>query len=547
MSLNSFNSRSTLKVGDKEYELYRIDALDQQGISTKHLPFSLRILLENLLRTEDGRNVTKDEVRALAAWNRNSKPEKEIAFTPSRVLLQDFTGVPAVVDLAAMRDAMKRLGGDAKLINPLQPAELVIDHSVQVDEFGTAGAFDINALLEFQRNKERYAFLRWGQTGFRNLAIVPPDTGIVHQVNLEYLARVVFVNEEGGKRTAYPDTLVGTDSHTTMVNGLGVLGWGVGGIEAEAAMLGQPVSMLIPLVVGVKLTGRLREGATATDLVLTITEMLRKHGVVGKFVEYFGPGLQDLPLADRATIANMSPEYGATCGIFPIDKESLRYLKLTGRSDELIALVEAYAREQGMFHDARTPEAEYSELLSLDLATVEPSLAGPKRPQDRVVLSKAAESFHQALPSLIKPKAKAAVTASSATAMKRWEQEGGSPAAVGVEDPNVHEHVPPSVKSALQHGSVVIAAITSCTNTSNPSVMIAAGLLAKKAVEKGLATPPWVKTSLAPGSKVVRDYLDQAGLTPYLEKLKFQSGRLRLHHVHRKLRTFAGGSFAGHR
>jgi aconitate hydratase len=521
MSLNSFGSRSTLKVGDKEYELYRIDALDQQGISTKHLPFSLRILLENLLRTEDGRNVTKDEVRALAAWNKNSKPEKEIAFTPSRVLLQDFTGVPAVVDLAAMRDAMKRLGGDAKLINPLQPAELVIDHSVQVDEFGTPGAFDMNALLEFQRNKERYAFLRWGQTGFRNLAIVPPDTGIVHQVNLEYLARVVFVHEEGGKRTAYPDTLVGTDSHTTMVNGLGVLGWGVGGIEAEAAMLGQPVSMLIPLVVGVKLTGRLREGATATDLVLTITEMLRKHGVVGKFVEYFGPGLQDLPLADRATIANMSPEYGATCGIFPIDKESLRYLKLTGRSDEQIALVEAYAREQGMFHDARTPEAEYSELVSLDLATVEPSLAGPKRPQDRVVLSKAAESFTQALPSLIKPKAKGAVTASSATAAKTWEQEGGNPAAVGVEDPNVHEHVPASVKSALKHGSVVIAAITSCTNTSNPSVMIAAGLVAKKAVEKGLAMPPWVKTSLAPGSKVVRDYLDQAGLSPYLEKLKF--------------------------
>jgi aconitate hydratase len=521
MSLDSFGARSILKVGDKEYELYRIDALDQQGISTKHLPFSLRILLENLLRTEDGRNVTKDEVRALAAWNKNSKPEKEIAFTPSRVLLQDFTGVPAVVDLAAMRDAMKRLGGDAKLINPLQPAELVIDHSVQVDEFGTANAFDMNALLEFQRNKERYAFLRWGQTGFRNLAIVPPDTGIVHQVNLEYLARVVFVHEERGKRTAYPDTLVGTDSHTTMVNGLGVLGWGVGGIEAEAAMLGQPVSMLIPLVVGVKLTGRLREGATATDLVLTITEMLRKHGVVGKFVEYFGPGLQDLPLADRATIANMSPEYGATCGIFPIDKESLRYLKLTGRTDEQIALVEAYAREQGLFHDARTPEAEYSELLSLDLATVEPSLAGPKRPQDRVVLSQAGESFTQALPSLIKPKAKAAVAASSGVAPNNWEQEGGNPAAVGVEDPNVHEHVPPDVKSALKHGSVVIAAITSCTNTSNPSVMIAAGLLAKKAVEKGLATPSWVKTSLAPGSKVVRDYLDQAGLTPYLEKLKF--------------------------
>jgi aconitate hydratase len=523
MSSNSFGARATFKVGSKEYEIYRLDALDKQGISTRHLPFSLRILLENLLRTEDGRNVTKEEIRALAAWNKNSKPEKEIAFTPSRVLLQDFTGVPAVVDLAAMRDAMKRLGGDAKLINPLQPAELVIDHSVQVDEFGSPNAFDVNALLEFQRNKERYAFLRWGQTGFRNLAIVPPDTGIVHQVNLEYLARVIFVHEEGGKRTAYPDTLVGTDSHTTMVNGLGVLGWGVGGIEAEAAMLGQPVSMLIPLVVGVKLTGRLREGATATDLVLTLTEMLRKHGVVGKFVEYFGPGLQDLPLADRATIANMSPEYGATCGIFPIDKESLRYLKLTGRSDEQIALVEAYAREQGLFHDAKTPEAEYSELLSLDLATVESSLAGPKRPQDRVVLSKAGESFTQALPSLIKPKAKAAAAAPTDSALKqvnRWEQEGGSPTAVGVEDPNVHEHVSTN-GHALRHGSVVIAAITSCTNTSNPSVMLAAGLLAKKAVEHGLEVPSTVKTSLAPGSKVVLDYLQKAGLMPYLEKLKF--------------------------
>jgi aconitate hydratase len=525
MSANSFGARATFKVGKKEYEIYRLDALDKQGISTRHLPFSLRILLENLLRTEDGRNVTKEEIRALAAWNKKSKPEKEIAFTPSRVLLQDFTGVPAVVDLAAMRDAMKRLGGDAKLINPLQPAELVIDHSVQVDEFGSPGAFDVNALMEFQRNKERYAFLRWGQTGFRNLAIVPPDTGIVHQVNLEYLARVVFVHEEDGKRTAYPDTLVGTDSHTTMVNGLGVLGWGVGGIEAEAAMLGQPVSMLIPLVVGVKLTGRLREGATATDLVLTITEMLRKHGVVGKFVEYFGPGLQDLPLADRATIANMSPEYGATCGIFPIDKESVRYLKLTGRSDELIALVEAYAREQGLFHDANTPEAEYSELLSLDLATVESSLAGPKRPQDRVVLSKAGESFAEALPSLIKPKAKAAAAAprEAAVALKqvnRWEQEGGSPTSVGVEDPNVHEHVASNGHS-LRHGSVVIAAITSCTNTSNPSVMLAAGLLAKKAVERGLEVPATVKTSLAPGSKVVLDYLEKAGLMPYLEKLKF--------------------------
>jgi aconitate hydratase len=526
MSSNSFGARATFKVGSKEYELYRLDALDKQGISTQHLPFSLRILLENLLRTEDGRNVTPDEIRALAAWNKNSKSEKEIAFTPSRVLLQDFTGVPAVVDLAAMRDAMKRLGGDAKLINPLQPAELVIDHSVQVDEFGSSNAFDVNALLEFQRNKERYAFLRWGQIGFRNLAIVPPDTGIVHQVNLEYLARVVFVHEEGGKRTAYPDTLVGTDSHTTMVNGLGVLGWGVGGIEAEAAMLGQPVSMLIPLVVGVKLTGRLREGATATDLVLTITEMLRKHGVVGKFVEYFGPGLQDLPLADRATIANMAPEYGATCGIFPIDKESLRYLKLTGRSDEQISLVEAYAREQGLFHDAKTPEAEYSELLSLDLATVESSLAGPKRPQDRVVLSQARESFVQALPSLIKPKSVPVVPPNAALSdpalkqVNRWEQEGGNPTAVGVEDPNVHEHVTTN-GNVLRHGSVVIAAITSCTNTSNPSVMLAAGLLAKKAVEHGLQVPATVKTSLAPGSKVVLDYLEKAGLMPYLEKLKF--------------------------
>ena len=522
MSVNSFNSRSTLKVGKKEYEIYRLDALDKQGISTTHLPFSLRILLENLLRTEDGRNVTKEEVRALANWNSKSKPEKEIAFTPSRVLLQDFTGVPCVVDLAAMRDAMQQLGGDPTLINPLQPVELVIDHSVQVDEFGTPQAFDMNALLEFQRNKERYSFLRWGQTGFRNLAIVPPDTGIVHQVNLEYLARVVFVHESPGKRTAYPDTLVGTDSHTTMVNGLGVLGWGVGGIEAEAAMLGQPVSMLIPLVVGVKLTGRLREGATATDFVLTVTEMLRKHGVVGKFVEYFGPGLRDLPLADRATIANMSPEYGATCGIFPIDKETLRYLRLTGRSEEQIALVEAYSREQGIFHDDKTPEAEYSELLTLDLATVEPSLAGPKRPQDRVVLSQAGESFNKALPSLIKPKsAKTAATTATAANSAKWEQEGGSPAAIGVEDPQVHEHVPASVKDSLKHGSVVIAAITSCTNTSNPSVLIGAGLLAKKAVEKGLSVPAWVKTSLAPGSKTVTDYLAKAGLTPYLEKLKF--------------------------
>src|SRR6266481_292238 len=451
--MDSFGSRSVLRVRSKEYEIYRLGALDESGLSTKHLPYSLRILLENLLRTEYGGNVSKADIRALAAWNSKSKPGKEIAFTPSRVLLQDFTGVPAVVDLAAMRDAMKRLSGDPGLINPLQPAELVIDHSVQVDEFGTPQSFQFNAELEFLRNKERYAFLRWGQTAFRNLAIVPPDTGIVHQVNLEYLARVVFVHEQNRRSTAYPDTLVGTDSHTTMINGLGVLGWGVGGIEAEAAMLGQPVSMLIPLVVGVKLTGRLREGASATDLVLTITEMLRKHGVVGKFVEYFGPGLRELPLADRATIANMSPEYGATCGIFPIDNETLRYLRLTGRGDEQIALVEAYSREQGLFHDEKTPEAEYSELLTLDLATVEPSLAGPKRPQDRVVLSQAGESFRTALPSLMKPKS-AAPAAMPVNQVGRWEQEGGSPTAVGVGNHLVEEHVPASVKNSLRHGSV---------------------------------------------------------------------------------------------
>jgi aconitate hydratase len=495
--MNSFGSRSILRVAGHDYEIYRIDALDKQGISTKHLPFSLRILLENLLRAEDGRSVTKEDIRALAAWNSKSKPDKEIAFTPSRVLMQDFTGVPAVVDLAAMRDAMKLLSGDPALINPLQPAELVIDHSVQVDEFGTPQAFQLNAELEFLRNKERYGFLRWGQTAFRNLAIVPPDTGIVHQVNLEFLARVVYVQELNGKRVAYPDTLVGTDSHTTMINGLGVLGWGVGGIEAEAAMLGQAVSMLIPQVVGVKLTGKLREGATATDLVLTVTEMLRKHGVVGKFVEYFGPGLQELPLADRATIANMSPEYGATCGIFPVDKETLAYLRLTGRTEEQIALVEAYCREQGLFHDEKTPEAQYSELLALDLDTVESSLAGPKRPQDRVPLNQARESFEQALPSLIRP-----------------GKGGAKPSGVTTGQAT-------SGNGHLHHGSVVIAAITSCTNTSNPFVMVAAGLLAKKAVERGLQVPSWVKTSLAPGSKVVRDYLERAGLTPYLEKLKF--------------------------
>jgi aconitate hydratase len=514
--MNSFGSRSTLRVGKQEFEIYRLDALEQHGCSVKHLPFSLRILLENLLRREDGKAVKAEDIRALASWSAKSTPVQEIAFMPSRVLLQDFTGVPAVVDLAAMRDAMKALGGDPTLINPLQPAELVIDHSVQVDEFGTAQALQLNAELEFSRNKERYAFLRWGQTAFKNFAIVPPDTGIVHQINLEYLARVVFVGENGesGKPLAYPDTLVGTDSHTTMINGLGVLGWGVGGIEAEAAMLGQPVSMLIPQVVGVRLLNGLKAGSTATDLVLTVTEMLRKHGVVGKFVEYFGPGLHNLPLADRATIANMAPEYGATCGIFPVDHETLKYLRLSGRSEELISLVEAYYKEQGLFHTEHTAEAEYTHVLDLDLAAIEPSIAGPKRPQDRVPLSKAAQSFEDALPSLLKPGQQVPPKQAS-----RWESEGGHPAGMDSQQDGVAEHV--QLNGGLTHGSVVIAAITSCTNTSNPSVLIGAGLLAKKAVEKGLKVPAWVKTSLAPGSLVVTEYLTRSGLLPFLEKLKF--------------------------
>ncbi len=514
--MNSFGSRSALRVGQREFEIYRLDALEKQGCATERLPYSLRILLENLLRREDGKSVKADDVRGLTSWSGKTVPVQEIAFMPSRVLLQDFTGVPAVVDLAAMRDAMKALGGDPTLINPLQPAELVIDHSVQVDEFGTAQAFQLNAELEFSRNKERYAFLRWGQTAFKNFAIVPPDTGIVHQINLEYLARVVFVgaNGESGKPLAYPDTLVGTDSHTTMINGLGVLGWGVGGIEAEAAMLGQPVSMLIPQVVGFRLKNHLREGSTATDLVLTVTEMLRKKGVVGKFVEFFGPGLQDLPLADRATISNMAPEYGATCGIFPVDEETLRYLRLSGRSEELIHLVEVYYKEQGLFATASTPEAEYSDTLELDLSTVEPCIAGPKRPQDRVTLSAASKSFGEALPSLLKPGQHVPPKQEA-----RWEGEGGHPAGMDSQQDTVEEHV--KLDQALNHGSVVIAAITSCTNTSNPSVLVAAGLLAKKAVEKGLTVPAWVKTSLAPGSMVVTEYLTRSGLMPYLEKLKF--------------------------
>ncbi|HEY4900102.1 MAG TPA: aconitate hydratase AcnA [Terriglobales bacterium] len=515
--MNGFGSRSTLRVGSKEFEIYRLNAVEKHGCSIGHLPYSLRILLENLLRREDGKTVKADDVRALTAWNGKSVPSQEIAFMPSRVLLQDFTGVPAVVDLAAMRDAMKALGGNPGLINPLQPAELVIDHSVQVDEFGTPQAFQLNAELEFSRNKERYAFLRWGQTAFKNFAIVPPDTGIVHQINLEYLARVVFVgaNGETGLPMAYPDTLVGTDSHTTMINGVGVLGWGVGGIEAEAAMLGQSVSMLIPQVVGVRLKNQLREGSTATDLVLTVTEMLRKKGVVGKFVEFFGPGLHALPLADRATISNMAPEYGATCGIFPVDDETLRYLRLSGRTEEHIKIVEAYYKEQGLFHTVDTPEAEYTDVLDLDLATIEPCIAGPKRPQDRVLLSASAASFEQALPSLLKPGQSVPPKQGA-----RWEGEGGNPAGPeAVHEAGVVTEV--ALEEALSHGSVVIAAITSCTNTSNPSVLVAAGLLAKKAVEKGLTVPKWVKTSLAPGSMVVTEYLTRSGLLPYLEKLKF--------------------------
>jgi aconitate hydratase len=502
-----FGSQAALRVGDRDYSIFRLDVVAKKHPAVGKLPFSLKILLENLLRTEDGLVVTAKDVEALANWDPKSAPNKEIAFTPARVLMQDFTGVPAIVDLAAMRDAMRTMGGDPRKINPLLPAELVIDHSVQVDDFGSQAAFKTNADLEFERNRERYAFLRWGQKAFHNFKVVPPDTGIVHQVNLEYLARVVFTDEKPGQRpTAYPDTVVGTDSHTTMINGLGVLGWGVGGIEAEAAMLGQPVSMLIPEVIGFKLSGQLPEGSTATDLVLTVTEILRKKGVVGKFVEFYGTGLAGLPLADRATIANMAPEYGATCGIFPVDAETLRYLRFTGRPESLVKLVEAYCKEQGLFHTAQTAEAVYSDTLSLDLGTVQPSLAGPKRPQDRVALKDVKRSFAAALPGMLsaaKPKAGAGL---------QMAPEPSAAVAQVTLNGDAHE---------LRHGSVVIAAITSCTNTSNPSVMMAAGLLAKKAVEKGLQTKPWVKTSLAPGSKVVTDYLIEAGVMRSLEILRF--------------------------
>jgi aconitate hydratase len=534
--MNSFASRATLSSGNRSYTIYRLPALTARGFNLSRLPFSLKILLENLLRREDGVNVTAADVEFLARWDAKAEPSREIAYMPARVLMQDFTGVPAVVDLGAMRDAIKTLGGDPERVNPLVPAELVIDHSVQVDEFGTAGAYDANAFLEFQRNRERYAFLKWGQTAFRNFSAVPPGMGICHQVNLEYLARVVFTTEIEDEQVAYPDTLVGTDSHTTMINGLGVLGWGVGGIEAEAAMLGQAVSMLVPQVVGFRLTGKLREGATATDLVLTVTQALRKLGVVGKFVEFYGPGIAALPLADRATISNMAPEYGATCGIFPVDAETLRYLRLTGRSEEQIELVEAYYKEQGLFHTADSPEAEYTQMLELDLAAVEPSVAGPKRPQDRVLLKDAAASFTQQLPALLSPTAKPLGTRTAAA----WKRGAVTDAAIGKAGPStsvgaatsaqddksfsvttVKERFGVDPDTYLDHGSVVIAAITSCTNTSNPSVMVAAGILAKKAVEKGLTVPPWVKTSLAPGSRVVTDYYQKSGLLPYLEKLRF--------------------------
>ena len=513
---DAFGARSTLKVGERRYEIFRLETLAKAGLPVARLPYSMRILLENLLRTMDGRVVRAEDVEAVARWDPKAEPSREIAFTPGRVLLQDFTGVPAVVDLAAMRDAMAKLGGDPKRINPLQPAELVIDHSVQVDEYGSSAALLINAKKEFERNRERYLFLRWGQRAFENFRVVPPATGIVHQVNLEYLARVVF-STGGDRPQAYPDTLIGTDSHTTMINGLGVLGWGVGGIEAEAAMLGQPVSMLLPQVIGFRMTGSLREGATATDLVLTVTEMLRKKGVVGKFVEFFGPGLASLPVADRATIANMSPEYGATCGMFPIDAETLRYLEFTGRAPEQVRLIESYAKEQGLFHAPNSPEAAYSDTLSLDLASVEPSLAGPRRPQDRVPLRDAKRNFAEALPTMRVAKV---APAAAGRPLELWEEEGGD-GAIQRATATLPQVTMGGESFPLRDGAVVIAAITSCTNTSNPSVMVGAGIIAKRAVERGLRTKPWVKTSLAPGSKAVTEYLKRAGLAQHLEALGF--------------------------
>jgi len=532
-SKDTFGAASTLRVGEQAYEIFRLDAVRGDGLDVDTLPYSLKILLENLLRTEDGANITADDIRALAGWDPAAEPSTEIQFTPARVIMQDFTGVPCVVDLATMREAMADLGGDPEKINPLAPAELVIDHSVIADVFGSTDAFRRNVEIEYQRNRERYQFLRWGQGAFSDFKVVPPGTGIVHQVNLEHLARVVFTRDG----TAYPDTLVGTDSHTTMVNGLGVVGWGVGGIEAEAAMLGQPVSMLIPRVVGFKLSGELPEGATATDLVLTITEMLRKHGAVGKFVEFFGPGVSAVPLANRATIGNMSPEYGSTIAVFPIDAETVSYLRLTGRDEEQIALVEAYAKEQGLWHD---PDAEprYSDHLELDLSTVVPSIAGPKRPQDRVSLADAKPAFRSVLPDFVgeekadeKGYDEAEAESFPASDVPAFHgQNGAAPPQEYVSAASTADGRPTKptqitlsdgTTCELDHGAVVIAAITSCTNTSNPSVMVGAALLAKNAVDRGLARKPWVKTTLAPGSKVVMDYYDRAGLTPYLEKLGF--------------------------
>ena len=525
---NSFGARSTLTVGGRDYRIYRLDALQKEGVDVSRLPYSLRILLENLLRSEDGVTVTREDVLALARWNPKDAPEREIAYSPARVVLQDFTGVPCVVDLAAMRDAMAALGGDPARINPLQPVELVIDHSIQVDAFGTPEAFEQNVELDYARNHERYAFLRWGQQAFDNFRVVPPNTGIVHQVNLEYLSRVVFSTDEnpslatdGGLPLAYPDTCVGTDSHTPMVNGLGVLAWGVGGIEAEAAMLGQPISMLIPEVVGFRLEGELPEGATATDLVLTVTELLRKKGVVGKFVEFYGPGVASLALADRATIGNMSPEYGATCAIFPPDQVTLDYLRFTGRPEERIALVEAYMKEQGLFHQADSPEPVFTDTLVLDLDSVEPSIAGPRRPQDRIPLGRAKKAFRKALPDLLPAQGPASTQKDSAVGEDATGHEPGIWGEGNGRSPSARNVMIEDAEAVLDHGSVVIAAITSCTNTSNPSVMMAAGLLAKKAVERGLTRCPWVKTSLAPGSKVVTEYYEKSGLLPYLEQLGF--------------------------
>ena len=538
MSGDSFGARSKLEVGGREYEIHRLDAL-QERFDVARLPYSLKVLLENVLRLEDGESVTSDDVEAIATWDAKAEPSVEIPFQPARVLMQDFTGVPAVVDLAAMRDAMDDLGGDATAINPLVDVDLIIDHSVQVDAFGNPRAFAINAEREFERNQERYAFLRWGQEAFDNFRVVPPATGICHQVNLEYIAQVVFSRESDGALAAYPDTLVGTDSHTTMVNGLGVLGWGVGGIEAEAAMLGQPISMLLPQVIGFKLDGELSEGATATDLVLTVTEMLRRKGVVSKFVEFFGPGLPTLGLADRATIGNMSPEFGSTCAIFPVDAETLRYLEFTGRPTELIELVDAYAREQGMFHEPDSEEPTYSDTLELDLGDVEPSIAGPKRPQDRVPLASAKQAFIEALEEEAPDAAKQlgsnydeAVAESFPASDPPGEDHNGergrpraAPGDTAVAERDTSDAIDVTLEDGttveLDHGRVVIAAITSCTNTSNPSVMVGAGLLARNAVKRGLQRKPWVKTSLAPGSTVVTDYLDNAGLTQYLNELQF--------------------------